>query len=142
MCRDHPHVAAAWCGGRRWWAHLAYTRINIELTILKKKIEENLKSTILTRFISGFVIAVLLVRLPWSLKVSRSAPSAPTGRRTDGPLTLNREFEVFPGPVRRESTMRRCSVSTAGITRRWGRSAPQRSIRAPDRIQSTGVLGG
>jgi hypothetical protein len=27
-------------GGRSWWAHLAFTRINIELTILEKKIEE------------------------------------------------------------------------------------------------------
>ena len=27
-------------GGRRWWAHLAFTRINIELTFRKKEIEE------------------------------------------------------------------------------------------------------
>jgi hypothetical protein len=27
-------------GGRTWWAHLAFTRINIELTILRKKIED------------------------------------------------------------------------------------------------------
>jgi hypothetical protein len=27
-------------GGRTWWAHLDFTRINIELTILRKKIEE------------------------------------------------------------------------------------------------------
>ena len=40
--------------------------------MMKKDIEENLKSTILTRFISGFVISVLPVRLSWSLKVSRS----------------------------------------------------------------------
>ena len=26
--------------GRRWWAHLEFTRINIALTILKKDIEE------------------------------------------------------------------------------------------------------
>ena len=26
--------------GRCWWAHLAFARINIELTISKKKIEE------------------------------------------------------------------------------------------------------
>ena len=26
--------------GRRWWAHLALTRINIELTILPEEIEE------------------------------------------------------------------------------------------------------
>jgi len=31
------------CGGRAWWAHLAFTRINIELTILKKEIEETLR---------------------------------------------------------------------------------------------------
>ena len=27
-------------GGRRWWAHLTFTRMNIELTILRKKFEE------------------------------------------------------------------------------------------------------
>jgi hypothetical protein len=27
-------------GGRTWWAHLKFTRINIEPTILRKKIEE------------------------------------------------------------------------------------------------------
>jgi hypothetical protein len=27
-------------GGRRWWAHCAITRINIELAILKNQIEE------------------------------------------------------------------------------------------------------
>jgi hypothetical protein len=27
-------------GGRTWWAHLEFTRVNIELTILPKKIEE------------------------------------------------------------------------------------------------------
>jgi hypothetical protein len=27
-------------GGRTWWAHFEFTRINIELTILFKKIEE------------------------------------------------------------------------------------------------------
>jgi hypothetical protein len=27
-------------GGRTWWAHFEFTRINIEPTILRKKIEE------------------------------------------------------------------------------------------------------
>jgi hypothetical protein len=27
-------------GGRTWWAHLEFTRINIEPTILRKKIED------------------------------------------------------------------------------------------------------
>jgi hypothetical protein len=31
----------AWpSGGRTWWAHFAFTRINIELTILRKKVED------------------------------------------------------------------------------------------------------
>ena len=30
-------------GGRTWWAPLAFTRINIELTILKNQIEDDLK---------------------------------------------------------------------------------------------------
>jgi hypothetical protein len=29
-------------GGRSWWAHLAFLRINIELTISKKGFEESL----------------------------------------------------------------------------------------------------
>jgi hypothetical protein len=33
-----------WAGGRTWWAHFALPRINIELTILYKKMEEFLKS--------------------------------------------------------------------------------------------------
>jgi hypothetical protein len=28
-------------GGRAWWAHLEFTRINIELTFLYKKIEDS-----------------------------------------------------------------------------------------------------
>jgi hypothetical protein len=32
-------------GGRTWWAHLDFTRINIELTILRKKIEELLENS-------------------------------------------------------------------------------------------------
>ena len=31
-------------GGRSWWAHFEFTRINIELTILQKEIEESLRS--------------------------------------------------------------------------------------------------
>jgi len=27
-------------GGRSWWAHIHFTRINIKLTIFRKKIEE------------------------------------------------------------------------------------------------------
>ena len=30
-------------GGRTWWAHLEFTRINIELTIGEKEIEETLR---------------------------------------------------------------------------------------------------
>ena len=29
-------------GGRSWWAHRQYTRINTELTILPEKVEETL----------------------------------------------------------------------------------------------------
>jgi hypothetical protein len=29
-------------GGRTWWAHFEFTRINIEPIILRKKIEEQL----------------------------------------------------------------------------------------------------
>ena len=30
-------------GGRTWWAHFEFTRINIEPIILRKKIEETLE---------------------------------------------------------------------------------------------------
>jgi len=30
-------------GGRAWWAHFEFTRINIEPIILRKKIEETLE---------------------------------------------------------------------------------------------------
>jgi len=33
-------AASALGGGRTWWAHFEFTRINIEPTILRKKIEE------------------------------------------------------------------------------------------------------
>ena len=46
---SRPHVATLCAsvripnppsGGRTWWAHFEFTPINIELTILRKKIEE------------------------------------------------------------------------------------------------------
>jgi hypothetical protein len=39
--KSGPAVGAL--GGRTWWAHLKITRINIELTILYKKIEDLLE---------------------------------------------------------------------------------------------------
>src|SRR6266850_321119 len=36
------HPVARPSGGRTWWAHFEFTRINIEPTILRKKIEEQL----------------------------------------------------------------------------------------------------
>ena len=35
-----PEQAAVASGGRTWWAHCEFTRINIERTILHKKIED------------------------------------------------------------------------------------------------------
>jgi hypothetical protein len=35
-------------GGRSWWAHFKFTRINIELIFLRKKIEEQLALTALS----------------------------------------------------------------------------------------------
>jgi hypothetical protein len=31
---------SGWSGGRTWWAHFEFTRINIELIILYKKLED------------------------------------------------------------------------------------------------------
>jgi hypothetical protein len=41
----HRRTMATSRGGRTWWAHVDFTRINIdELTILKKEIEESLRN--------------------------------------------------------------------------------------------------
>src|SRR5262245_44008771 len=45
-------------GGRAWWAHLTFTRINITPTILPKQVEENLKAAIF----GGFASACMLLR--------------------------------------------------------------------------------
>jgi hypothetical protein len=38
--RQRPDTSIQPSGGRTWWAHLEFTRINIELTIRPKKIED------------------------------------------------------------------------------------------------------
>jgi hypothetical protein len=43
--------SSALVGGRSWWAHLEFTRINVAPTILKNQIEEILKSAVISRFI-------------------------------------------------------------------------------------------
>jgi hypothetical protein len=56
MSRCHRFGAGGWSGisrldgarddcigGRTWWAHCEFTRINIALTILTKEIEESLR---------------------------------------------------------------------------------------------------
>jgi hypothetical protein len=43
--------AYAQSGGRTWWAHFEFTRINIALTILENQIEEILKSAVISRLI-------------------------------------------------------------------------------------------
>jgi hypothetical protein len=39
---SQPRCSEVLHGGRTWWAHFEFTRINIEPTILQKKIEEQL----------------------------------------------------------------------------------------------------
>jgi hypothetical protein len=41
--RDSGLASSALAGGRRWWAHVVFTRANIQLTILEKEIEETLR---------------------------------------------------------------------------------------------------
>lgn len=38
--RERPTPPTTRSGGRSWWAHLQFTRINIEPIILKNKMEE------------------------------------------------------------------------------------------------------
>jgi hypothetical protein len=60
--------------GRTWWAHLAFTRINIELTILKNQIEElmNVKGIGEKSFLK--IKDRLTVGAPRGEKSSTSAP--------------------------------------------------------------------
>ena len=39
-CTRAPAATGPISGGRAWWAHFKFTRINIEPTILRKKIED------------------------------------------------------------------------------------------------------
>ena len=39
-CQSAEGLSIRRSGGRTWWAHFKLTRINIELTILTKKIED------------------------------------------------------------------------------------------------------
>jgi hypothetical protein len=44
--------AYAQSGGRTWWAHFEFTRINIALTILENQIEEILNTTVVARLLA------------------------------------------------------------------------------------------
>ena len=48
---SQPRCSEVLHGGRTWWAHFEFTRINIELTILPKKIED-LREAHITRALS------------------------------------------------------------------------------------------
>jgi hypothetical protein len=76
------------CGGRSWWAHFEFTRINIEPIILKNKIEE-------LRIVSAFARLTTLfgsatARLAISrftvmdhIRVESPIPFEPSGRIAD-----------------------------------------------------------
>jgi hypothetical protein len=53
--------------GRTWWAHLAFTRINTKLTILKKEIEDFLNVVVFSMSIVEFARSCR-----WSLSQHRS----------------------------------------------------------------------
>ena len=40
LTKPREQLSTRHSGGRTWWAHFEFTRINIEPTILRKKIEE------------------------------------------------------------------------------------------------------
>jgi len=52
-------------GGRTWWAHVEFTRIDIELTILKKEIEDSGEVALASRIVSDHIpnIFVKVLRL-------------------------------------------------------------------------------
>jgi hypothetical protein len=61
--REAPGADANWCteglcGGRTWWAHCEFTRINIKLTILTKEMEDVLNVVVFSMSIGNSSSAV------------------------------------------------------------------------------------
>ena len=57
-------------GGRRWWAHFEFTRINIEPIILRKKFEDARE----VRLLSSVLLGLARVPMLANLKVSLTSP--------------------------------------------------------------------
>ena len=64
-------------GGRIWWAHIDYTRINIALTIVKKDIEDFLDVAVFALRVEEFDLRRSLVGLPRSLEVAADLAELP-----------------------------------------------------------------
>jgi hypothetical protein len=64
-------------GGRTWWAHFEFTRINIRPTILRKKVEEFLNVAVLSLLVEEFELRRSPVGLPRSLDVAADLAELP-----------------------------------------------------------------
>src|SRR6267378_4954336 len=75
-------------GGRTWWAHFAFTRINIAPTILPKKIEDLRDVNASTSSFKGLRV------IDWSADVAESSRR----EMRDGPRQRLRAESLWPQP--------------------------------------------
>jgi GT2 family glycosyltransferase len=128
MLASHPRCAS---GGRTWWAHVEFTRINITPTILRKKIET---CGLCTRFVN--LLRQCLVRGEarrvnrFATPLNRSVPECSTcanTRRSYGHRSP--DLEDGMGRYRRSRTVSPVNDSTKRASRRERpivRAAPRR----------------
>ena len=69
-------------GGRTWWAHFEFTRINITPTILRKKIEDFLNIAVFSLLVEEFELRRSPVGLPRSLDVAAELAELPESLMT------------------------------------------------------------
>jgi hypothetical protein len=69
-------------GGRTWWAHFEFTRINIEPIILRKKIEDFLKVAVFSLLVEEFELRRSPLGLPRSLDVAVDLAELPESLMT------------------------------------------------------------
>ena len=94
-------------GGRSWWAHFAFTRINIEPIILRKKFED-------VRQLGAFMFPVAQVREP---RDRRKLGAANCGRglvRRRRPL-LARPDNVLSTPKSKQTIARKTKAALSTV---------------------------
>jgi hypothetical protein len=75
--RQPSGLGSALDGGRTWWAHFEFTRINIGPTILRKKIEGFFNVTVFSLLVDEIELRRSPVGLPRSLDVAADLAESP-----------------------------------------------------------------